>query len=271
MILKSLQHILFTCILTVGNILYAQQALDTLYANDAMNVALFFPSPIKQAITGSDNFVFTYNREEPTHLGLLQAVPSIESNLLVITLDGHVYGYILKYTEELTQLNYFIQAEKSIGTEHPTEKTFEREDIPKGGTVNYNESYQKICDSLVKTKHPTLVTKRKKGIRLRLENRVYQGQEVYLVLEIQNRSTIDLEMDYLDIAMVNGNHQRKASYQELPLKPTYTYQKPKIIQIGQTKRMVYVLPKFVLGDSEKLMLELIEMNGNRKVFLKTKL
>jgi len=38
--------------------------LDTIYANDHMNVALFFSEPIKQGIAGSNNFVFTYNREK---------------------------------------------------------------------------------------------------------------------------------------------------------------------------------------------------------------
>ena len=42
--------------------------LDTIYANDTKNVALFFPEPIRQGITGSDNFVFTYNRENEQHL-----------------------------------------------------------------------------------------------------------------------------------------------------------------------------------------------------------
>ena len=37
--------------------------LDTIYANDTKNVALFFPEPIRQGITGSDNFVFTYNKD----------------------------------------------------------------------------------------------------------------------------------------------------------------------------------------------------------------
>ncbi len=44
--------------------------LDTIYANDTKNVALFFPEPIRQGITGSDNFVFTYNREKEQYFGL---------------------------------------------------------------------------------------------------------------------------------------------------------------------------------------------------------
>ena len=32
---------------------------DTLYANDTKNVALFFPNPIRQGITGSENLLLT--------------------------------------------------------------------------------------------------------------------------------------------------------------------------------------------------------------------
>ena len=62
----------------------AIKTLDTIYANDQKNVALFFPEPIRQGITGSDNFVFTYNREKEQYFGLLQAKPGKESNLLVV-------------------------------------------------------------------------------------------------------------------------------------------------------------------------------------------
>tara|TARA_R110002051_G_scaffold127873_2_gene201498 strand:+ start:4791 stop:4952 length:162 start_codon:yes stop_codon:yes gene_type:complete len=45
----------------------AQASLDTIYANDKVTVALFFPHTICQGITGSENFVFTYNNEKQQH------------------------------------------------------------------------------------------------------------------------------------------------------------------------------------------------------------
>ena len=39
--------------------------LDTLYANETKNVALFFPSPLRQGIVVSDFFVFSFNRDIP--------------------------------------------------------------------------------------------------------------------------------------------------------------------------------------------------------------
>jgi hypothetical protein len=46
---------------------------------------------------------------------------------------------------------------------------------------------------------------------------------------------------------------------------------PNSIIDGESQRFVYVLPKFVLGDNEKLMLELKELKGSRKVVLETRL
>ena len=96
--------------------------LDTIYANDTKNVALFFPEPIRQGITGSDNFVFTYNREKEQYFGLHQATPGKESNLLVVNRNGSIFSYIVRYKKQLSKLNYFIPLSNSIGNEKPIVK-----------------------------------------------------------------------------------------------------------------------------------------------------
>ncbi len=90
-------------------------ALDTIYANDQNNVALFFPEPIRQGITGSENFVFTYNREKEQYFGLLQATPGKESNLLIINQNGAIFSYIVRYKKQLSKLNYLERADQPQG------------------------------------------------------------------------------------------------------------------------------------------------------------
>ena len=68
-----MKKILLILSLALSISIYAQRPLDTIYANDRKNVALFFPSPIRQGITGASHFVFTYNREKEQYFGLLQA------------------------------------------------------------------------------------------------------------------------------------------------------------------------------------------------------
>lgn len=258
-----MKAIIIIAITLFTNFVVAQQTLDTIHANDKKNVALFFPEPIRQGITGTSNFVFTYNREKEQYFGLLQATPGTESNLLTVTKNGQVYSYILKYKEQLSKLNYFITAKESIGSERPlilkqkpTDKPLDR--------INY---FKKFSNHLLKSNYGSIATKRKKGLKLKLQKMVYNASEVYLVLEIKNKSEIDFEIDYLNIYRVNDNKKRKASYQKLLIQADYKHEMPNAIKVGQSHRFVYVLPKFVLGNDEKLLIELKELKGERKIQL----
>ncbi|WP_445730979.1 DUF4138 domain-containing protein [Mariniflexile sp.] len=175
----------------------AQPKLDTIYANDQKNVALFFPDPIRQGITGASHFVFTYNRKKEQYFGLLQAKPETESNLLTVTNDGNVYSYILKYYEKLPELNYFINKNERIGSELPAKINDKPSVIPINEYVNRIKYFQKFSDYQLKSKFENIKTKRKKGIKLKLQKMTYDGSEVYLVIELKNKSGIDFEIDYL--------------------------------------------------------------------------
>ena len=245
------------------NLVVAQHKLDTIYANNKKNVSLFFPEPIRQGITGTSNFVFTYNREKEQYFGLLQGTPGTESNLLTVTKNGQVYSYILKYREKLPKLNYFITIKESIGNERPVVL----KQLPVVQPPDRIDYFKKFSNHLLKSDYTPIVTKQKKSIKLKLQNMVYNSSEVYLVMEIRNKSEIDFEVDYLNVYRVNGNKKRKASYQELLIKAYYEHEMPKTIRVGQSRKFVYVLPKFVLGSNEKLKLELKELNGERKIQL----
>ncbi|EIJ38699.1 hypothetical protein JoomaDRAFT_1689 [Galbibacter orientalis DSM 19592] len=251
--------------------LKAQSVSDTLYANNKKNVALFFPEAIRQGITGASHFVFTYNRETKQYFGLLQAQPGEVSNLLVVTEDGQVYSYILKYVEQLPKLNYFISKAESIGSEVP----LSAEPKPKQkrlDSIEKNFEYFKSFSTyLLKTKPKRIAAKQKNGIKIQLQKMIYHKSEIYLVMEVFNTSGITFETDFLKVYSVSGNKKRKSSYQRLEMKPIYICNHPNKIWNGQSLRFVYVLPKFVLGDKEKLLMELQELNGSRKVTLSTRL
>ena len=111
----------------------------------------------------------------------------------------------------------------------------------------------------------------KKGIKIQLQKMTYDASEVYLVIEVKNKSGINFEIDYLNVYRTNGNNKRKASYQRLQQEVIYGHKIPQSITDGESQSFVYVLPKFVLGDNEKLLLELKELKGSRKVVLETKI
>ncbi len=249
------------------------QETKTIYANDKQVVGLFFPNEIRQAVVGSSNFTFSYNKENPQRVGLLQGIKGNESNLLVITATDEVFSYLLSYREELDTLNYFIVSKERKGLEKSVNRFAFKNILPaKMDTIikpskthfkNRVEYFKKFSEYHLKHNQNSLKKKRKKGLKLHLKDLIYDRTEVYALIEIKNRSRIDFEVDYLRIFKVNGNNKRKSSYQKVPLAPVYTSRFPKMIKVGESQRFVLVVPKFTLGDAEKLLLEFKEFRGSR--------
>ncbi|MCF8716376.1 DUF4138 domain-containing protein [Joostella atrarenae] len=247
------------------------QELDTIYANDHTTISLFFPKPIRQGISGNTHFVFTYNKETPQYLGLLKAVPGADSNLLVLTTDGQVYSYILRYREALSQLNYFITRDGSIGYEKgvsPKErKSQKKEEKTVKISPNHINAVKKVSEYMIR-QDQRMARKNRKGIKLILKDIKYRWQEVYMSFTIENKSGIDYEVDYFRVYVENGNRKKNASYQKILQEPIYSYKFPEKVKNNQQKSFVMVFPKFTLGKQEKLLIELGERNGHRIVKLK---
>lgn len=243
--------------------------LDTIYANDQKNVALFFPEPIRQGITGSDNFVFTYNRENEQYLGLLQAKPGKESNLLVINNDGSVFSYIIKYRERLSKLNYFIQMSSSIGNERPIANDSIEVAYTKSSNTNRHQYYDRFCSYLLDRKQRVgRIKKRKEGVALSVENIVFDKDELYFVIQIKNNSSLDYDLNFLNLSIETRQKGKKKSLQKLYQEPLFRYNVPSRIAKNETVRLVYVLSKFSLSNERRSVLVLNERNGERNLKLK---
>lgn len=247
------------------------EVLDTIYANDQKNVALFFTSPIRQGITGSENFVFTYNREKAQHFGLLQATPGKESNLLIISTNGSVFSYIVRYKERLTRVNYFVPDSSSIGNEKPySSKSGNKNELKDQGS-DRNYYYRRFSDYLLKHKEKIgRIRERTDGIVLSVENIVFDREELYFVITIENESSLDYDLNFLNFYIETRKKGKRKSVQRLYQEPIFKYNVPVRISENEKERLVYVLPKFSLGDDKMVVLELKEKNGERNLKLKIK-
>ncbi|EHQ01581.1 DUF4138 domain-containing protein [Gillisia limnaea] len=243
--------------------------LDTIYANDTKNVALFFPEPIRQGITGSDNFVFTYNREKEQYFGLLQAKPGEESNLLIVNRNGSIFSYIVRYKEKLTKLNYFIPISSSIGNEIPKGKDSIQAETSEKSNAYTKYYYEKFCTYLLDRKQSNgRIKKRNEGIILSVENIVFDKEELYFVVQIENNSTLDYDLNFLKLSIETRQKGTRKSLQRLYQEPIYIQNLPSKIGENETVRFVYVLPKFSLSNDRRAILELNEKDGERNIELK---
>lgn len=242
--------------------------LDTIYANDTKNVALFFPEPIRQGITGSDNFVFTYNREKEQYFGLLQAKPGKESNLLVVNRNGAIFSYIVRYKKQLSKLNYFIPLSNSIGNEKPIVTDSIQVVTSEKNIDNRTYYYQKFCSYLLhRNQRIGRIKKRTQGIVLNVENVVFDKEELYFVVQIENNSTMDYDLNFLNLSIETRQKGKKKSLQRLHQEPIYKHRLPLKITEGKMARFVYVMHKFSLSDDRRAILELNEKDGERNIKL----
>lgn len=263
------RYFLISAIILTGTELYSQKAepLDTIFANEHKNVALFFPQPISQGITGASHFVFTHNRERQQHFGLLQAKPGKESNLLVIDAGGSVYSYILKYKKDLSRLNYFIQDNDRIGTEKRDLPDLFKEVEP--NPLDIDTHYRNFCTHLLnKNGRIGRLRKRNQGIILSIENIVFNQNELYFVIQIENGSSLDYDVNFLNLSVKTRQKGKKKSMQSIVKEPIFRYKTPVKIKEGQCARLVYVFPKFSLSNDRQVLLELNEGKGERDVVLK---
>ncbi|WP_026451444.1 DUF4138 domain-containing protein [Aequorivita capsosiphonis] len=247
----------------------SNSSLDTIFANDQKNVSLFFPNPIRQGIVGSENFVFTYNREKEQYFGLLQAKPGNASSLLIVNSDGSIFSYIVSYKEQLEKLNYFVPQSQSIGFEQP--KFTEKSDSTNVANLFTDKTfyYERFCSFLLNRKQRIgSIQKRKNGIVLSLENIVFDKEELYFVIKIENKSTLDYDLNFLDISVQTRKQGKKKSLQRISQLPNFKFNLPNKVVKKEIKRMVYVLPKFSLGNDKMVILELNEKNGERNLKLK---
>jgi len=266
-----MRPILFILTVLICTFLEAQTSttLDTIYANDRKNVALFFPEPIRQGITGSENFVFTYNREKEQYFGLLQAQPGNESNLLVINRNGSIFSYIVRYKSQLSKLNYFIPLSNSIGNEKPKVVDSIQDEISEKSIDNDTYYYQKFCSYLLDRKqHFGYFTKRNSRVMLSLENIVFDKEELYFVIQIKNNSTLDYDLNFLNLSFETRQKGKKKSLQRLYLEPIFKHHLPSKIMVDETVRFIYVMSKFSLSNDRRVILELNEKNGERNIELK---
>ncbi|GGW36469.1 DUF4138 domain-containing protein [Arenibacter certesii] len=246
-----------------------QIALDTIYANDKKNVALFFPEAIRQGITGSNNYIFTYNREREQYYGLLQATPGEESNLLVVSSNGSIFSYIVKYKKELIKLNYFITDSSSIGKENEIGTVVSNRAQFLDTIDNQVSYYQNFCKYILQHKQKMgRIKKRNQGIVLSLDNIVFNKEELYFVFKLLNNSSLDYDLNFLTLSLETRQKGKRKSLQKLIKEPVFKFNLPNRVVKGGKVRLVYVVPKFSLSNDRRMTFNLNEKNGERDIELK---
>lgn len=267
-----------------------------LYSASNKNTTLFFSNPIKSGIVGSSNFTFGFSKDKHSNIGILKATPGEESNLLVITDNGNIFSFTIKYKKDIQKLNYFINDSIAIGNEegeriiennHPSgtgkinkgeiKETKVETNVVEAITVNNFEKdvvkdtvdvYKSLCQKEIS--NPIFYNRiygTKDKVFVKLKNIVYKENDIYFTIILKNDSTLDYDINYLNFYITSRNKKRNTVTQTIPYKYKYIYNLPTRIGSFQTIEVVYVYEKFSLNENKIVLVEMTEDNGERNIKL----
>lgn len=273
-----------------------------IYCTSNKNTNLFFSSAIKSGIVGNSNFTFGYSSNGDSKIGILKATPGAESNLLVITSNGNIYSFIVRYKPEISMLNYFVKDNMAIGNESGSvvfedgtgqqltkgeEKVVKAESEPeiKAKSVeaikvnNYESSTvassandtNKLQSTANKEIEKPVFYNRiygsKNKVTIKLKNISYIDNELYFTLVLSNESTLDYDINYLNFYIISRNKNRNTVSQTIPYEALYIHNNPTKILAKEETEVVFVYKKFTINENKILLVELTEDNGERTVKL----
>ncbi len=188
---------------------------------------------------------------------------------MVVNRNGSIFSYIVRYKKQLSKLNYFIPLSNSIGNEKPIKVDSILAESSEERVDNRTYYYQKFCSYLLnRNQRIGRIKKRTQGIVLTVENVVFDKEELYFVIQIENNSTLDYDLNFLNLSIETRQKGKRKSLQRLYQEPTYKHNLPSKIAESETVRFVYVLPKFSLSNDRRAILELNEKDGERNIEMK---
>lgn len=257
------------------------QVTDTIQVGFYKSVYLIFSDAPELIDAGSEHLSVRTNGNKVI-LQILDADAWEQSSLFVEN-NGIAYYYIIDYNDNLTKFiyDYSGSVKSSFKESLVSEKTPEviKDPVPSGSHLlpsyytSKNDSLEKIRkDSLMMLNCIQIlnspdrignrgVVKYKFGYYLR--DMVIINDQVYLKIEVNNRSNISFRRDLEMFKVINVKRRVKGTSEQIvQLTPIYEYNEKPVVSGKEQFYYIVVVDKFVLIKDKKLNIQLWEVNGS---------
>lgn len=207
--------------------------------------SLVFPNPILHVDRGAKAILVQGIKDAP-HVLLVKAAAKnfSETNLSVVTVDGTVYSFAVRYLSQPEEQVYHVAAKKT------------------SPLLNYATG---ILDN------PRTI----KGIRDSKWDMVAEvigiyikSDVLYLQLQLTNNSPIDFEPELMRLFIRDRKKARRTAVQEQELPPLLVTANPGVIKARTSHILVIAVQKFTIPDAKQMLIQLMEKNGGRHLQLK---
>ena len=236
--MKRFVHVILFCCLAVHGL--SQSTIIDLATDKT--TSLVFPYPVLHVDRGSKDILVQQVKESDNILLVKAGVQHFTAtNLSVVTADGSLYSFLLRYDSLPVAWVYAIPAQIRASLE-----TMANSIIDNPRTVHgiKNNSWEMQI----------LVT----GIYIK-------GNTIFYQLRLSNESAIDYDIDFLRFYIRDKRKGRRTAIQENECKPLYTAGNVRHAAAHCAVAIVVALEKFTIPDAKYLGLQINERNGGRNL------
>lgn len=238
------------------------QAPLVLELSHQKTTSLLFPFSIKSVDRGSPDVLAQVPDAVENILQVKAARAAIpETNLTVITADGSLYSFDVRYAAAppVTQL----RLEAPTAHAHPARFRH---------TPFHEAQLRSITGQLVSDERFYYGIRAKDGqAKARLEGVYLHGNLLFLRVVLSNQAAIPYELDFIRFSVRDRKTTRRTARQETEITPVYVHgQEDQVLGTGYQQVLVFALDKFTLARDKVLFLELFERQGSRHLQLRIK-
>jgi conjugative transposon TraN protein len=227
---------------------------------------LVFPFAIKSIDRGSANILVQKAGYVDTILQVKAARQDfVETNLSVITTDGKLYSFLIRYSPTPVHLNYHFQGSNNsikdaLGATNIDDATIDNE-------ADFLANAKLIAGN---KKFIHGVKSNQYKIQLQLEGVYITNGNLYFQLHVKNNSNIPYSIEQLRFQLRDKKQGRRTSQQEIDIHPVHRYGNSNRIEANSANRCVFVFPAFTIANSKYFVITMSEKNGGRTLDIKVK-
>jgi conjugative transposon TraN protein len=231
---------------------------DSLAIAYSKTTNIVFPFAIKSVDRGSQD-VLVQKAKGLENILMIKAAKQgfAQTNLTVVTADGQLYSFVLKYDEHCPQLNLILNKTKS-----------EAQEIYFSSDTGNEENIQKYSKLAFYDKKKLRGEKENKyDIQFQLSGIFIRDDVMYYRIKITNNSKINYDVDQLRFFIRDNKKVKRTASQEIEILPVYILNNVATIEAESENTFVFAFPKFTIPEQKYLAMQLMEKNGGRHVEL----
>ena len=244
------------------------KVLRTLLANYIVTIDATVSTNLKRVDLIQAHADGTFSKKIGTENAIIAVRPEVDANCVPVSFIN-VFGN----TEDIEQ----IDNNEAINKREVKSIAKEPSNVVEAITVNNYEIsntsdstsfYKAYClKELGKASFYNRIYGTKDKIFVKLKNLTYINNELYFTISLQNVSTLDYDINYLNFYITSRNKKRNTTTQTIPYKYQYVHNLPSKIRASETIDVVFVYQKFSINENKILLIEMTEDNGEREVKL----